>query len=69
MGDCWLLSSIAAMAEHPQRVWDLFETREYNAEGIYSIKMYDLGVPVSVVIDDYLPVSGDQTNFAKVNHQ
>ena len=48
---------MSALAEKPERVWKLFGTKKMNSAGIYSINMYDLGVPVSVVIDDYIPVS------------
>jgi hypothetical protein len=24
LGDCWVLSTMAAIAEHPQRIWNMF---------------------------------------------
>ena len=35
-----------------------------NKEGIYGMNFYALGVPTSVVIDDYLVTSGSQTYFS-----
>jgi calpain-15 len=67
LGDCWVLSTIAAAAEKPERVWRMFDTKTYNSAGIYSIRFYELGVPISVVIDDYLPISGTQNLFVKAN--
>jgi calpain-15 len=67
LGDCWVLSTIAAAAEKPVRVWRMFDTKTYNSAGIYSIRFYELGVPISVVIDDYLPISGTQNLFVKAN--
>ena len=67
LGDCWVLSSIAAGAEKPERIWRMFDTKTYNPAGIYSIRFYELGVPISVVIDDYLPISGTQNLFVKAN--
>jgi len=58
LGDCWVLATIAAVAEKPELVWRLFDTKTYNPAGIYSIRLYELGIPLSVVIDDYLPISG-----------
>lgn len=63
LGDCWVLTSFAAMAEHPQRIWDMFETKTYNSAGLYSLRLYHLGVPMSVVVDDYLPVNSSQQNL------
>jgi hypothetical protein len=67
LGDCWVLSAIAACAEKPGRVWKMFDTKSYNTAGIYSIRFYEMGVPVSVIIDDSLPISGTQNLFTKVN--
>jgi hypothetical protein len=67
LGDCWVLSTIAAAAEKPARVWKMFDTKTYNAAGIYSLRFYELGVPISIVIDDYLPISGTQNLFVKAN--
>lgn len=69
LGDCWVLSAIAACAEKPSRVWNMFDTKTYNTAGIYSIRFYDLGAPISVIIDDGLPISGTQNLFTKVNSQ
>jgi len=62
-----VLSAIAACAEKPSRVWNMFDTKTYNTAGIYSIRFYDLGAPISVIIDDGLPISGTQNLFTKVN--
>lgn len=34
----------------------MFDIKQYNSKGIYSIRFYELGVPISIVIDDYLPI-------------
>jgi hypothetical protein len=67
LGNCWMLSSMAAIAEVPARIWRMFDTKTYNAKGIYSIRMYELGAPISVVIDDWLPTSSTQNLFAKTS--
>jgi hypothetical protein len=46
----------------------MFDTKTYNPAGIYSIRFYELGAPISVVIDDFLPISGTQNLFAKANN-
>lgn len=73
LGDCWVLAMISSIAEVPQRIWNLFENHEYNTTGIYSIRLYDMGVPISIVIDDYLPSrtnwEGVNNEYAKVNYE
>jgi hypothetical protein len=71
LGDCWVLSAIAACAEKPGRVWKMFDTKTYNTAGIYSLRFYDMGVPISVVMDDWLPTytSGTQHIYTKINAQ
>ena len=46
LGNCWMLSSMAAIAEVPARIWRMFKTKSYNGKGIYSIHMYELGAPI-----------------------
>jgi hypothetical protein len=60
---------IASVAEFPQRIYDMFDTKAYNNNGVYSIKMFDMGVPISVVIDDFLPIntSWGDNQFTWVN--
>lgn len=48
---------IASVAEFPERIYNMFDTKAYNTKGTYSIKMYEMGVPISVVIDDFLPIN------------
>lgn len=67
LGDCWVLSMVAAIAEFPKRIWNIFETHEYNSAGVYSLRLYDMGVPVSIVIDDFLPIAGDGSLYSKAN--
>ncbi|CAJ1421908.1 unnamed protein product [Effrenium voratum] len=57
LGDCWMVSSFAALAEYPDRVRSLFRQQELTADGRYDVRLYD---PQSeewkvVTIDDRLP--------------
>lgn len=56
IGNCWMIVSMATVANVPQRVKDLFLTEFSNSQGIYSTQMYALGAPVTVTVDDYIPV-------------
>mmetsp|Transcript_44735 Transcript_44735/g.104230 ORF Transcript_44735/g.104230 Transcript_44735/m.104230 type:complete len:501 (-) Transcript_44735:90-1592(-) len=57
LGDCWLVSSFAAIAEYPDRVRSLFKQSALTDDGKYDIRLYDpLAEEWTVVtIDDRLP--------------
>ena len=48
-----------SIAEDPERIKDLFLVDEKNSVGVYAATMYQLGMPVTVVVDDYLPLTSD----------
>ena len=53
LGNCWLESSIASAASDPSgRLFKMFNQKTRNSAGIYSINLYSMGVPVTVVVDD-----------------
>ena len=58
LGDCWLMSAIAALAEFPKWIAEeVFVTREYQPDGKYVLKLWDCAERkfVKVVIDDFIP--------------
>jgi len=66
LGDCWLLAAIAAVANFPGHIRNLFENDELAADGKYTIRLYDIKKGwEDVVIDDLLPcVDGVGAVFA-----
>lgn len=70
LGDCWFLSAASAIAEYPGRMEKVFLNSHspLNYVGIYGVTLWSLGVPHSVIVDDYLPLrhQGDKlvTMFA-----
>jgi len=71
LGDCWLLSSIACLAEFPEAVYELFITKEVTEDGQYTLKLFDPEADewIEVTIDDYVPCSigGDSPLFTSAN--
>ena len=63
-GDCYFLSAICALAEYPERIKELFETKELNSPGIYSVIFYISGEKKSVTVDDYFPFYPKKQNWA-----
>eukprot|EP00397_Hematodinium_sp_SG-2012_P007134 GEMP01007176.1.p1 GENE.GEMP01007176.1~~GEMP01007176.1.p1 ORF type:complete len:589 (+),score=128.06 GEMP01007176.1:88-1854(+) len=58
VGDCWLIASIAALAEFPDMVKRLFVGgEEVSSEGRYDIQLYDMRKSdwVTLTIDDLIP--------------
>ena len=46
----------------------LNESATTNEAGIYAVNLYALGVPHTVVVDDWLPIKHDQTMFSKISN-
>ena len=49
------------VAEEQDRVQTMFLTDELNGAGVYAAELFLLGIPITVVIDDYLPMNADTT--------
>lgn len=72
LGDCWLLSAIAAVAEYPVRIERLFNHPKLSADlaaqeeklGAYRITLCVNGWWTNVIVDDYLPTIGNKPCFA-----
>ena len=58
IGNCWFISAASALSEVPGRVEKLFlnANNEVSKAGIYAVNFYTLGVPHTVVVDDWLPL-------------
>ena len=57
LGDCWLLSAFACLAEDSREIEGLFVDREFNPRGRYSVRIYDAIHKKNVIItvDDRIP--------------
>ena len=51
------MSALSAIAEIPNRVENMFLNSSIgiNPSGLYGINMYALGVPHTVLVDDFIP--------------
>ena len=65
LGDCYYLSALSSLAEHPENIADLFHTKEVNAAGIYLMIFYINGIRTPVIVDDYLPCKNGRLAFAR----
>lgn len=53
--DCYLLASLAALAERPDRIYNLFLEKEINESKYFSVRMIFKGKWVVVDMDEYIP--------------
>mmetsp|Transcript_10206 Transcript_10206/g.32184 ORF Transcript_10206/g.32184 Transcript_10206/m.32184 type:complete len:495 (-) Transcript_10206:70-1554(-) len=71
LGDCWLLSAFAAMAEYPNALLSLFKERSATDNGEYEITLFNFlqGQYQTLRLDDRLPyiqgVGGCQCAYVK----
>ena len=61
LGNCWLLSAMASLAERSWRVRRLFRETSTNPSGRYHVTLYKDGLRRTYTIDDLLPVTVDGT--------
>lgn len=72
IGNCWFLAGASAIAEIPGRLEKVFlnHSNDLNDAGIYGVNFYTLGVPHTVIVDDFLPLvpwgDGYDTWFAHI---
>ena len=59
LGDCWFLAVGSALAENPERVRKLFTNVNYPQNGAFKTNMFVRGEPISIIVDDWLPIAGD----------
>ena len=45
-----------AIAKDPERLRDVFKIKQLNSAGVYALDMWLLGQPLTVVLDDHLPL-------------
>lgn len=63
------MAAISALAEKPERVKDIFLSSAYEPAGIYAMTMYSLGIPTTMIVDDYMPLkTNGQTLFGGLGY-
>ena len=75
IGNCWFISGASVLAEVPGRMEKVFlNDNAISANGIYALNFFTLGMPHTIIVDDYLPLreawwvdSGYTTLFAQVS--
>lgn len=60
LGNCYFLSSIAAIAEFRERIEKIIVENDVTKNGQYGIRLYIQGEPVIVIIDDHFPCANSR---------
>ena len=64
LGDCYFLSSIAALIEYPYLITEKFRTQKFNEEGYYEVIFFIDGEWQILFLDDYFPYDPRKRTFA-----
>ncbi len=69
LGNCYFLSSLAALTEYPQLITQVFKTKSISSNGYYEIVLFIDGIWQVVILDDFFPVEQgtNKLSFAKPN--
>ena len=62
--DGGLSTFTSGLALNQAAVYNIFHTKTVNAAGIYSVRLYDMGVPITVTVDDYVPYDASYPDTA-----
>ena len=64
LGDCYFLSSIAALTGYPYLIKEKFRTLQFNEEGYYEVVFFIDGEWQILFLDDYFPYDPRKRTFA-----
>ena len=67
LGDCYFLAGLAALAERPDRIYNLFLLQELNDIKYFSVKLLFKGKWVTIDMDEYVPYLHGKPAFTKAN--
>ena len=57
LSNCYLMSSLSAMAQHPELIQRLFNTKKTNSHGLFSLNLCKGGVFKEIMLDNFFPCS------------
>ena len=54
VGDCYLLASLAALAQQPQRLKSLFAEKHLTEDGKYTVKLFHIEKKAGFFVGDHV---------------
>ena len=67
LGNCYFLSALSAITEHPERIQRLFVNSTLNEAGVYGVRMTKNGEKLQVIVDSYIPCLNQKPIFSTGN--
>ncbi len=65
LGDCYLMSSLACLAEFPSLIREVFSAPQHPEFGVYRVILCKNGWWQTVVVDDFIPTQRGKPCFAR----
>lgn len=65
LGDCYLLSALSIMAQHPDLLDSVLMTKEANPEGVYKVQLYVDGQWKRMLLDERFPARRGEPLYAR----
>lgn len=63
LGNCYFLTALTVMAEHPELIRRLFDDDVISENGVYAVWINVNGVWRNIIVDDYFPVQRSNQGF------
>ena len=67
LGDCYFLAAVCAIAEHPERLERIIQSKRRNKQGLYAVNIFVTGNWEVVYLDDLFAIDsgcGGRTAFS-----
>jgi calpain-15 len=69
LGDCYFLAALSALADRPERIFNLFLVLEENTQKYYACKIMYKGKWKTIDLDEYIPTLNGKPAFSKATGQ
>ena len=67
IGNCWFMQGASSVAMKESRLESIFYNTQLSNNGIYAVKLYVLGVPTTITVDDSIPTVGGNSIFGNAS--
>lgn len=71
LGDCWLISAFATMAEYPEKLMQVIQQKALAPDGMYQVNLFSFAQQrfVQIQIDDRMPTVRGHSKYCQLSHQ
>lgn len=69
LGDCYFMCCLSTIAEWPERIQRMFTNKTISPNGVYGVRLYRNGEPLTVFVDDNIVCDSGRVAFASAKGQ